>query len=43
MKILTGAVTGVHQAYAGDSSSVLLNDTHELKLVLKPLKVSAPA
>lgn len=43
MKILTGAVTGVHQAYAEDTSSVLLNGAHELKLVLKPLKVSAPA
>lgn len=36
MKILTGAVTGVHQAYSGDQSSVYFNDAHEISLTLTP-------
>jgi 2-keto-4-pentenoate hydratase len=36
MKILTGAVTGVHQAFVGDKSSVLLNDSHEISMELVP-------
>lgn len=39
MKVLTGAVTGVHQAYAGDTSSVFLNNAHEIQLNLsRPTK-----
>lgn len=42
MKILTGAVTGVHQACAGDTASIFVNEAHELKLVLEPLRTTAP-
>ncbi|MGB3626422.1 MAG: hypothetical protein WA989_11350 [Henriciella sp.] len=38
MKILTGAATGVHQAYAGDEASVTLGGAHEITCKLVPFR-----
>lgn len=38
MRILTGAVTGVHQAYAGDEATVTLNGAHAIDCRLVPYR-----